>query len=58
MYLIEIKLGDYKIKKYVPDAKTLGQLIQDNMNNYEYVKIIEEIPNYELGKPKVRKKKK
>ena len=51
MYLVEIKLGNYKIRKYVLNSEMLEQLIQENPQ-YEYVKIIEEV------KPKVRSKKK
>ena len=58
MYLVEIKLGSFKIRRYVLNAEMLGRLIQENMNTYEYVKILEEIPNDELGKPKTKKRKK
>lgn len=43
MYLIEYKCGDFIIKKYVADPKQLGELIEANMSNYEYIKILEEI---------------
>lgn len=56
MYLVEIKLGDCKIRRYVLNSEMLGRLIQENMNTYEYVKILEEIPNDELGKPKTKKR--
>ena len=56
MYLVEIKLGSFKIRRYVLNAEMLGRLIQENMDTYEYVKILEEIPNDELGKPKVNKR--
>lgn len=58
MYLVEIKIGNDKIRRYVPTPEMLGRLIQENMDTYEYVKILEEIPNDELGKPKERVKKK
>ena len=58
MYLVEIKIGNDKIRRYVPTPEMLGRLIQENMHTYEYVKILEEIPNDELGKPKTRKRKK
>lgn len=59
MYLVEIKLGDAKIKKYVLDSKALGRLIQENMNTYEYVKILEEYKNDEKpNNVKVRKREK
>ena len=53
MYLVEIKSGDVKIRKYVLDNEHLEQLIQENPQ-YEYVKIIEDTNN----KSKVRRKKK
>ena len=58
MYLVEIKLGNEKIRRYVLNSEMLGRLIQENMNTYEYVKILEEIPNEELEKPKIKKRKK
>ena len=58
MYLVEIKLGSFKIRRYVLNAEMLGRLIQENMDTYEYVKILEEIPNEELEKPKTKKRKK
>ena len=58
MYLVEIKIGNYKIRRYILNAEELGRLIQENMNTYEYVKILEEIPNEELEKPKTKKKEK
>ena len=57
MYLVEIKLGNVKIKRYILNSEMLGRLIQENMHNYEYVKILEETPNEELAKPKIRKRK-
>jgi hypothetical protein len=57
LYLVEIKLGNVKIKRYILNSEMLGRLIQENINNYEYVKILEEIPNEELTKPKTRKRK-
>lgn len=56
MYLVEIKIGERKIRRYIPTPEMLGRLIQENMKTYEYVKILEEIPNEELGKPKVKKR--
>ncbi len=58
MYLVEIKIGNFKIRRYILNAEELGRLIQENMNTYEYVKILEEIPNEELEKPKTKKKEK
>lgn len=43
MYLIEYKCGDFIIKKYVADTKQLGELIETEMSNYEYIKILEYI---------------
>ena len=56
MYLVEIKIGNDKIRRYVLNAEMLGRLIQENMHTYEYVKILEEIPNDELGKSKAKKR--
>ena len=58
MYLVEIKLGDAKIQRYVLNAEALGRLIQENINTYEYVKILEEIKDEEVDKPKTRRRKK
>ena len=55
MYLVEIKLGSFKIRRYVLNAEMLGRLIQENMDTYEYVKILEEIPN---DKPKTLTRRK
>ena len=51
MYLVEIKLGNYKIQRYVINSSELERLIKENPQ-YEYVKIIEEVDI----KKKVRKK--
>lgn len=53
MYLVEIKLGEDKIKKYVLNSEMLERLIKENPQ-YEYVKIIEELKS----NSKIRKKKK
>lgn len=53
MYLIEIKLGNDKIRKYVPNADALEKLILENPQ-YEYVKIIEEVKNTPQSKPKTK----
>jgi hypothetical protein len=55
MYLIEIKLGDAKIRRYIPNAEMLAQLIEENPQ-YEYIKIIEEVKDENISKKKVRKK--
>ena len=39
MYLVEYKLGDYKIKTYVLDDEALGRFVRENPQ-YEYVKVI------------------
>ena len=57
MYLVEIKLGDYKIQKYVINSEMLERLISENPQ-YEYVKVLKEISSEEITKPKVRRKKK
>lgn len=49
MYLIEIKLGDYKIREYVPDYEVLNRLIEQNPQ-YEYVKIIKEVNTESKGR--------
>ena len=49
MYLIEIKLGDYKIREYVPDYETFKKLVEQNPQ-YEYVKIIKEIDTESKGR--------
>lgn len=57
MYLIEYKLGDGTIKKFIATTEILEKFIQDNPQ-YEYIKIIEEISDEELlEKSKVKKKK-
>lgn len=55
MYLVEIKIGESKIRRYIPTPEMLGRLIQENMHTYEYVKILEEIPNDELVNSKIKK---
>lgn len=42
MYLVEIKLGDYVIQKYINDYEALQELIRQNPQ-YEYIKIIEKV---------------
>lgn len=57
MYLIEYKLGDGSIKKFIGNTELLKKFIEDNPQ-YEYIKILEEIPNEDLlEKPKTKKKK-
>jgi hypothetical protein len=48
MYLVEIKIGDAKIRRYVSSPQILGKLIEENIDTYEYVKILKEVPNNEL----------
>ena len=57
MYLVEIKLGNYKIQKYVINSEMLERLISENPQ-YEYVKVLKEISSEEITKPKARRKKK
>ena len=57
MYLIEYKLGDGTIRKFIATTELLQKFIEDNPQ-YEYIKILEEIPNEDLlEKQKVKKKK-
>lgn len=54
MYLVEIKLGDAKIQKFVMNTEMLARLIKENPQ-YEYVKILQEINNQEPVKHKSRR---
>jgi len=54
MYLVEIKLGPYKIRRYILDNEALEKLIKENPQ-YEYVKIIKEV---QTDKPKTKVKEK
>ena len=57
MYLIEYKLGDGSIKKFIANTELLQKFIEDNPQ-YEYIKIIEEISDEKLQEqPKVKKKR-
>lgn len=51
MYLVEIKTGEVKIKRYILDKNALETLKQENPQ-YENIKILEEIKEI----PKVKKK--
>ncbi len=51
MYLVEVKLGAFKIRKYIMTSEDLAKFIEDNPQ-YEYIKIIEEIDD----KTKVRRR--
>ena len=42
MYLVEIKLGPFKIRRYVLNT-TLEQIMQENPD-YEYVKVVQDSP--------------
>lgn len=55
MYLIEYKCGDFIIKKYVADSKQLGKLIETEMSNYEYIKILKEIREEIITESKSKK---
>ena len=48
VYLVEIKLGNAKIRRYVLNTTTLEQIMQENPE-YEYVKLVED-------KPKIKKR--
>lgn len=57
MYLIEYKLGDGTIKKFIANTELLEKFIEDNPQ-YEYIKIIEDISDEKLlEQPKVKKKR-
>lgn len=43
MYLVELKADDIIIRKYVPDNNALERLIEVELPNYEYIKILENI---------------
>ena len=42
MYLIEYKLGDFVIRKFILDDNALALFVMENPQ-YEYVKIIKEV---------------
>lgn len=56
MYLVELKIGEETIKKYVMNEMMLQYLMNDL--NYDSVKIIEEIDLLDTGKTRVKRKKK
>ena len=56
MYLVEIKLGPFKIRRYVLNSEYLAKVLTENPD-YEYVKILKEIKDEELAKSKIRKRK-
>lgn len=56
MYLVEIKLGNYKIRRYIYNMETLQKLMLDNPQ-YEYIKIIEEVNFNDKTNEITRKKK-
>ena len=56
MYLVELKIGEETIKKYVMNEIMLQYLMNDL--NYDSVKIIEEIDILDTGKQKTKKKEK
>ncbi len=56
MYLVEIKLGPFKIRRYVLNSEYLAKVLTENPD-YEYVKVLKEIKDEELTKPKIRKRK-
>lgn len=49
MYLVEYKCGDFIIKKYVADTNALSKLIETEMTNYEYIKVLKEFKNQILN---------
>ena len=56
LYLVEIKLGPFKIRRYVLNSEYLAKVLTENPD-YEYVKILKEIKDEELSKSKIRKRK-
>ena len=56
MYLVELKLGDATIKKYIMNDIMLQYLMNDL--NYDSVKIIEEIDVLDNDRQKTKKKEK
>ena len=54
MYLVQLKVGDYEIKKYVVN-ETMLQYLQNDLN-YDYVKVIKEITMDELNESKIKRK--
>lgn len=57
MYLVEIKLGNYTIRRYIYNMETLQKLMTDNPQ-YEYIKIIEEVNYNDKTKEVTRKRRK
>lgn len=55
MYLVELKIGEETIKKYVMNEMMLQYLMNDL--NYDSVKIIEEIDILDTGKTLIKRKK-
>lgn len=55
MYLVELKIGEETIKKYVMNEMMLQYLMNDL--NYDSVKILEEIDVLDTGKTRVKRKK-
>ena len=57
MYLVEIKLGQFKIYRYVLDKEGIRRLLNDSPG-YEYINIIKEMPQEEKEVAKVKKREK
>lgn len=55
MYLVELKIGEATIKKYVMNEIMLQYLMNDL--NYDSVKILEEIDVLDTGKTLIKRKK-
>ncbi len=55
MYLVELKIGEATIKKYIMNEMMLQYLMNDL--NYDSVKIIEEIDILDTGKTRVKRKR-
>lgn len=52
MYIIELKLGDNIYRMQVDTPQELGRIIQNNMKQCHYIKILDYIPDT----PKIKKK--
>lgn len=55
-YLVQLKLGDYDIKRYVVNDVML-QYLQNDLN-YEYVRVIKEVSIEDLNESKIKRKTK
>lgn len=56
MYLVEVKLGAFKIRRYVLNSEYLAKVLTENPD-YEYVKVLKEIKDEVIEKPKVKQRR-